>query len=62
VTPLATGGQVSEVPAGAPNTGGGATAGVEDPAMLGLGGLAVLAGAGLGAEAYRRQRKARHAA
>jgi hypothetical protein len=34
-------------PKGAPATGGGSTAGVQDPALFGLGGAIVLAGAGV---------------
>jgi hypothetical protein len=35
----------SDTPVGAPGTGGGSTAGLQDPALFGLGGAAVLAGA-----------------
>jgi hypothetical protein len=37
----------SAQPSGAPATGGGSTAGVQDPALFGLGGAAVLAGLGV---------------
>jgi hypothetical protein len=40
-------------PAGAPATGGGGTAGFQDPLLAGLGGAALLAGAG--SLAYRRK-------
>ena len=43
----------SPVPVGAPSTGGGGTAGVEDILLFGLGGVALLAGAG--SLAYRRR-------
>ena len=43
----------SPVPVGAPSTGGGGTAGVEDLLLFGLGGAALLAGAG--SLAYRRR-------
>ena len=43
----------SSVPVGAPSTGGGGTAGVEDILLFGLGGVALLAGAG--SLAYRRR-------
>ena len=43
----------SPVPVGAPSTGGGGTAGVEDLLLFGLGGAALLAGAGT--LAYRRR-------
>jgi len=41
------------VPTGAPATGGGGTAGLQDGALFGLGGAAILAGAGF--LAYRRR-------
>jgi hypothetical protein len=50
-------GQVSTVPKGAVNIGGGATAGVEDPWLFGAGGAAILAGAGAAAAAGIRWRK-----
>src|SRR5580704_173735 len=43
----------SPVPAAAPATGGGGTAGFQDPLLVGLGGAAILAGAG--SMAYRRR-------
>jgi hypothetical protein len=43
----------SPVPIGAPSTGGGGTAGVQDILLFGLGGAALLAGAG--SLAYRRR-------
>jgi len=43
----------SPVPVGAPSTGGGGTAGVQDILLFGLGGAALLAGAG--SLAYRRR-------
>jgi hypothetical protein len=43
----------SQVPIGAPSTGGGGTAGVQDILLFGLGGAALLAGAG--SLAYRRR-------
>ena len=50
VTPTATS---SPVPIGAPSTGGGGTAGVQDVLLFGFGGAAILAGAG--SIAYRRK-------
>ncbi len=50
VTPTATS---SPVPIGAPSTGGGGTAGVEDVLLFGIGGAALLAGAG--SLVYRRR-------
>jgi hypothetical protein len=41
------------VPTGAPATGGGGTAGIQDGLLFGLGGAALLAGAG--SIAYRRR-------
>jgi hypothetical protein len=43
----------SPIPTAAPATGGGGTAGLQDPLLLALGGMAVLAGAG--SLAYRRR-------
>lgn len=43
------------MPAGAPGTGGGSTAGTEDNDLLGLGGAAVLAGMCLAALSHRRR-------
>ena len=43
----------SPVPVGAPSTGGGGTSGVQDILLFGLGGAALLAGAG--SLAYRRR-------
>jgi hypothetical protein len=50
-------GQVATVPKGAVNTGGGATAGVEQPWLLGIGGAAIAAGAGAAVAAGTRWRK-----
>jgi len=50
VTPTAT---YSPVPIGAPSTGGGGTAGVQDVLLFGVGGAALLAGAG--SLVYRRR-------
>ena len=50
VTPTATS---SPVPIGAPSTGGGGTAGVQDVLLFGIGGAALLAGAG--SLVYRRR-------
>ena len=50
VTPTATS---SPVPIGAPSTGGGGTAGVQDVLLFGVGGAALLAGAG--SLVYRRR-------
>jgi hypothetical protein len=50
-------GQVTTVPHGSVDTGGGATAGVEQPWLLGLGGAAIAAGAGAAAAAGTRLRK-----
>ncbi|MDP9093737.1 MAG: hypothetical protein M3N95_12595 [Actinomycetota bacterium] len=46
------------VPVGAPNTGGGGTAGLHDTALIGVGLGLLFAGAGAGSLAYRRRRKA----
>jgi hypothetical protein len=43
----------ASVPLGAPETGGGGTAGVQDGLLFGIGGAAILAG--LGSLAYRRR-------
>jgi hypothetical protein len=48
-------GQVTNVPAGSVDTGGGATAGVEQPWLFGLGGALILAGGGAAAAAYRKR-------
>jgi hypothetical protein len=45
------------VPSGAPQTGGGGTAGLQDGLLFGIGGLAVLGGAG--SLWYRRKVKPR---
>jgi hypothetical protein len=45
--------QTPTVPAGAPETGGGGTAGLQDGLAIGLGLAAILAG--LGSLAYRRR-------
>jgi hypothetical protein len=50
VTPTVT---ASPVPIGAPSTGGGGTAGVQDVLLFGVGGAALLAGAG--SLVYRRR-------
>jgi hypothetical protein len=50
ITPTAT---ASPVPIGAPSTGGGGTAGVQDVLLFGIGGAALLAGAG--SLVYRRR-------
>lgn len=47
--------QMSAVPGGSASTGGGSTAGVQDEALLGLGGGLVAAGAIAGAFALRRR-------
>jgi hypothetical protein len=38
--------QMTSVPGGAPNTGGGSTSGIEDETLLGLGGVLILAAGG----------------
>jgi hypothetical protein len=43
----------STIPAGAPATGGGGTAGLRDGLLFGIGGAAMLAG--IGSLAYRRR-------
>ncbi|HET9092142.1 MAG TPA: hypothetical protein VFN50_07020 [Acidimicrobiales bacterium] len=48
--------QMSTVPAGAPQTGGGSTAGLQDTGLLAAGGAMLLGGTGL--LAYRRRRTA----
>jgi hypothetical protein len=48
-------GQVSRIPQGGVATGGGSTAGVEDPWLFGVGGAAVLAAGGLVTLAVRRR-------
>src|SRR5579875_785089 len=40
-------GAACKTPSGAPATGGGSTAGVQDPVLFGLGGAALLAGVGV---------------
>ena len=47
--------QMTNMPAGAANTGGGSTAGTEDTTEIALGGVALVAAAGLGVFAYRRR-------
>jgi hypothetical protein len=47
--------QVSTMPDGAPQTGGGSTAGTEDKALIEIGGGIVLAGALAGGLAFRRR-------
>ncbi len=47
--------QMSSMPDGAAGTGGGSTSGVQDQALLGLGGAMVVAGLGAGALAMRRR-------
>lgn len=50
------GGQVSRVPTGAADTGGGGTSGIEDAGVLSAGAVALAAAGGLGAVATRRRR------
>jgi hypothetical protein len=45
--------QASQYPVGAPQTGGGGTAGLQDVSLFGIGGAAILAG--IGSLAYRRR-------
>jgi hypothetical protein len=47
--------QMTNMPAGAANTGGGSTAGTEDTTEIALGGIALVSAAGLGVFAYRRR-------
>ncbi len=47
--------QMSAMPGGAADTGGGSTSGVEDQALLGFGGALLVAGLGAGAVAMRRR-------
>ncbi len=47
--------EVRTVPAGAPNTGGGATAGSPGPWLAGLGGAAVLGGTATAVSAARKR-------
>jgi hypothetical protein len=47
----------ANTPAGAPATGGGSAAGLQDPALFGLGGAAVLAGVVVLGLALRRRRR-----
>lgn len=54
-TPTATSPTTPPIPRGAPNTGGGGTAGLQNAAVIGLGIGLLLAGAGLSSMAYRRQ-------
>lgn len=56
------GAQVTTVPVGSVNTGGGATAGVEDLGLIVLGSILLAAGAAAGAFGYRSHRRQRHAA
>jgi hypothetical protein len=49
--------QMSSVPGGAPNTGGGSTSGIEDEALLGLGGALILAAGGTFAARRRLSRQ-----
>ena len=44
---------VTVYPVGAPQTGGGGTAGLQDVSLFGIGGAAILAG--IGTLAYRRR-------
>ncbi len=46
---------VTAVPSGAPATGGGSTAGLQDAGLFGVGGAALLGGAGALALAWRRR-------
>ncbi|MGH8995015.1 MAG: hypothetical protein ACRDYB_03115, partial [Acidimicrobiales bacterium] len=55
-------GQVTTVPTGSVNTGGGATAGVQDVGLIVLGGVLLAMGTGVGAVGYRRQRRQQNAA
>lgn len=52
--------QMSAVPAGAPQTGGGSTAGVQDLGLLTTGGALILAGGGLVAIRMRRKANTAH--
>jgi hypothetical protein len=47
--------QMSAMPGGSADTGGGSTSGVQDEALLGLGGALIVAGMGAGALAMRRR-------
>jgi len=47
--------QMSAMPGGSADTGGGSTSGVEDQALLGFGGALLVAGLGAGAVAMRRR-------
>lgn len=53
-------GQVSRVPKGAVDAGGGATAGIEDPWLFGAGGAAALAAGGVATMAIRRRHAGEH--
>lgn len=55
--PDGAGSQVSRVPAGAPETGGGSTANGADPALLALGALGLVGAAGLGGTLVARRRR-----
>ena len=50
------------IPAGAPSTGGGSTAGLQHPGLIGLGVALLLGAAGTGAVATRRRRDSQAAA
>lgn len=54
-SPTATSPTTPPIPRGAPNTGGGGTAGLQNAVVIGLGIGLLLAGAGLSSVAYRRQ-------
>jgi hypothetical protein len=54
-TPKSTAPTTPPIPSGAPNTGGGSTAGLQHAALIGLGIGLLVAGAGLGSVAHRRQ-------
>lgn len=47
--------QMSSMPGGSADTGGGSTSGIEDQALLGFGGALLVAGLGAGAVAMRRR-------
>jgi hypothetical protein len=55
ITKACTTSSVSAVPTGAPATGGGSTAGLQDAGLFGVGGAALLGGAGALALAWRRR-------
>lgn len=50
-------GRLTSMPAGAPNTGGGATAGVQHEGLFEAGGALLIAGAAVGGVAYIRRRR-----